>query len=77
MHHIWYASIPMDIVAQIRRAFHGRPHAELRAFAKKHGINYYTFRKVVSGETANPRYRLIEKVRPHIPAPRRARRAPV
>lgn len=61
----------MDIIERLRQRLQGRSVAELRSFAERAGVNYHTLRKVVSGETQEPRYRFVERVRRHLPRYRR------
>lgn len=56
----------MDVLATIRRDLAGKPLRDIEAVAVAAGVNFHTFRKVVSGETKEPGYLLVDKLRAYL-----------
>lgn len=56
----------MDPVSTVRKELGDKTLREIRAFAEACGVNYFTFRKIVSGETVSPSYQIVDKVRRYL-----------
>jgi transcriptional regulator with XRE-family HTH domain len=52
----------MDIISRLRTDLAGVPKRQVEELAVKVGVPAGTFRKIVNGQTPNPRYRTVQKI---------------
>ena len=66
----------MDAVQVLQLDLRGKSQKEVKAVAAACDVSYFTLRKIVSGETKNPGYLLVEKIRAYysVVRPRQAGR---
>jgi predicted transcriptional regulator len=56
----------MDSLTLIRTRLEHATRTELKAVAEFTGVPFHTLRKIVDGETRNPRYQTIEPLRKYV-----------
>ena len=56
----------MDSLALVRSRLEHATRQELKAVASFTGVPFHTLRKIVDGETRNPRYHTIEPLRRYV-----------
>lgn len=56
----------MDAVTLIRSRLEHATRTELKAIARVTGVPFHTLRKIVDGETTNPRYQTVEPLRQYV-----------